>query len=149
MKKISFNIADILKYLPHRPPFLLLDKVIDIVPEVSGTGIKCVTMNEPFFQGHFPENPIMPGVMMLEAMAQASIMICKPFLEDEGANALYVFSGIDNVKFRRQVVPGDVLHINIVITAKKGPLTKCKGVITVNGEVAVEAVLSSFRVDKK
>jgi 3-hydroxyacyl-[acyl-carrier-protein] dehydratase len=147
IKKINFNTVEVMQHLPHRYPFMLIDKVIDVIPEVSGTGIKCVTMNEPFFQGHFPGNPVMPGVLMLEAMAQTCIMVCLPFLEDK--NKLFVFSGIDKVKFRRQVLPGDTLKIDINITAKKGPLTKCQGTITVDGEVAVEAQLSAFMVPKQ
>lgn len=145
--KINFNINDIIKYLPHRYPFLLIDKVINVVPKTSGTGIKCVSMNEPFFQGHFPINPIMPGVLMLEAMAQTCIMVYKPFVEKE--NILFVFSGIDKVKFRRQVLPGDILHIDMSTIACKGPLIKCQGTITVDGEIAVEANLSAFMIDNE
>ena len=144
--KVSFDISDILNYLPHRYPFLLVDKVVDIVPKVSGIGIKCISMNEAFFQGHFPGNPIMPGVLMLEAMAQTCIMIYKPFLEED--RVLFVFSGIDKVKFRRKVLPGDVLHIDMKTIACKGPLIKCQGTITVDGDIAVEAVLSAFMIDE-
>ena len=144
--KVSFDINDILNYLPHRYPFLLVDKVVDILPKVSGIGIKCISMNEAFFQGHFPGNPIMPGVLMLEAMAQTCIMIYKPFLEED--RVLFVFSGIDKVKFRRKVLPGDVLHIDMKTIACKGPLIKCQGTITVDGDIAVEAVLSAFMIDE-
>jgi len=145
VEKVHFSINDIMECLPHRYPFLLVDKVIDVIPKTSGTGIKCVTANEPCFQGHFPGNPIMPGVLMLEAIAQTCIMVYKPFLEND--NVLFVFSGIDKVKFRRQVSPGDVLHIDVKILANKGRLIKCQGVITVDGNVAVEANLSAFMVD--
>ena len=146
-EKINFDIGDILNYLPHRYPFLLVDKVVNIVPKISGVGIKCVSMNESFFQGHFPGNPIMPGVLMLEAMAQTCIMIYKPFLEKD--DVLFAFSGIDKVKFRRKVLPGDVLHIDMKTIACKGPLIKCQGTITVDNDIAVEAVLSAFMINEE
>lgn len=145
VEKVNFDINDIMKYLPHRYPFLLVDKIVNIIPKISGTGVKCVTVNESFFQGHFPNNPIMPGVLMLEAIAQTCIMVYKPFMEND--NVLFVFSGIDKVKFRKQVCPGDVLNIDVKIVASKGPLIKCQGIISVDGNIAVEAALSAFMVD--
>ncbi|WP_368188013.1 3-hydroxyacyl-ACP dehydratase FabZ [Aestuariibius sp. HNIBRBA575] len=127
--------------LPHRYPFLLVDKVVDIEGTSKAVGIKNVTMNEPHFQGHFPGNPIMPGVTIVEAMAQtAAVMVGTTMGLVEG-NLLVYFMGIDNCKFRRKVVPGDVLKMNLETTRGKpgGKVWKFRGVATVDGEMAAEA----------
>lgn len=142
----TLNINDIMKYLPHRYPFLLIDKVIDLVPDESCTAIKCVTINEEFFNGHFPGMPVMPGVLQLEAIAQTCILTKKPFLDDQ-EKYVFLFTGIDNVKFKRQVLPGDVLTIKVKKTASKGPITKCHGEITVDGQIIVEADVSAYMQD--
>jgi len=143
----NLDIKDLLNLLPHRYPFLLIDKVKDIVPNQSGIGIKCVTINEEFFNGHFPGNPVMPGVLMIEAMAQTCIMMILPFIKERREDFLFMFCSIDKVKFKRPVVPGDVLEIKMNKIAAKGPLTKCYGVITVEGQVCAEAEVSAFMVD--
>ncbi len=142
----SADIDLIKRIIPHRYPFLLIDKVEDIVPGTSATGIKNVTFNEPHFQGHFPSTPIMPGVMIIEAMAQtASVMvgITMGMIDKE---LLVYFMGIDGCKFRRKVVPGDVLRMEVTVTRGRpgGKVWKLKGVATVDGEVAAEAELTAM-----
>lgn len=108
----SLDIHDVLKYLPHRYPFLLVDRVLEFVPDQSLTAIKNVTINEPFFQGHFPHRPVMPGVLILEAMAQASaILSFKSIGTLPDKESVYYFVGIDKARFKRPVEPGDQLHI--------------------------------------
>ena len=121
---IQLNTEDIKKILPHRPPMLLVDRIIDLVPFESGIGIKNVTLNEPFFPGHFPGNPIMPGVMILEAMAQVGgIAMLYP---EENRGKIALFGGMENVKFKRPVIPGDQLimkaHIVNVVKQNFGKL---------------------------
>ena len=132
-----YHIEEIMKMLPHRYPFLLLDRLEVEVPGEKGVGIKNVTMNEEFFQGHFPGNPIMPGVLQLEALAQCSapIVMCMP--EYQGKLTLY--AGVDNVRFKNIVRPGDRFEMHVELVKAKGPLCKCHGVGTVDGKVCIEA----------
>jgi 3-hydroxyacyl-[acyl-carrier-protein] dehydratase len=132
--------------LPHRYPFLLVDKVRDIDGTASAVGIKNVTMNEPHFQGHFPGNPIMPGVTIVEAMAQTAAVMVGTSLGLTEGNLLVYFMGIDGCKFRRKVIPGDVLVMKIVTTRGKpgGKVWKFKGVATVEGELAAEAEFTAM-----
>ena len=135
------SINEIKKILPHRYPFLLVDKVIEVEPGKSIKAVKNVTMNEPFFQGHFPEYPIMPGVLIVEALAQtAGIMMVYQSTEFEGK--LGVFAGIDEIKFRKQVVPGDVLHLQAELVASKRGIVKAKVTATVDEKVAAEGVIT-------
>ncbi len=116
---IQLNTEDIKKILPHRPPMLLVDRIIDLVPFESGIGLKNVTLNEPYFPGHFPGNPIMPGIFILEAMAQVGgIAMLYP---EENRGKIALFGGMENVKFKRQVVPGDqlIMKAHIVNVVKK------------------------------
>ena len=132
--------------LPHRYPFLLVDKVHDIDGTTSAVGIKNVTMNEPHFQGHFPGVPIMPGVMIIEALAQtAAVMVGTTMGLTEG-NMLIYFMGIDACKFRRKVIPGDVLELKVETVRGKpgGKVWKFKGVATVDGEMAAEAEFTAM-----
>ncbi|RLA36174.1 MAG: 3-hydroxyacyl-[acyl-carrier-protein] dehydratase FabZ, partial [Gammaproteobacteria bacterium] len=115
------DVYEVMKHLPHRYPFLLIDRVLEVVPGESVVAIKNVTINEPFFPGHFPQRPVMPGVMIMEAMAQASGMLAyrtDPSLEEPGS--LYFFVGMDKVRFKRQVEPGDQLRfeVNLVRTRR-------------------------------
>ncbi|ASF47262.1 3-hydroxyacyl-ACP dehydratase FabZ [Methylovulum psychrotolerans] len=113
---IKLDILQIQEFLPHRYPFLLVDKVVECIPGVSLLGVKNVTYNEPFFQGHFPQKPIMPGVLILEAMAQATGLLASETAGDELEGMIYYLVGIDKAKFKRPVVPGDqlMLHVNFV-----------------------------------
>ena len=142
----SADIQLIQRIIPHRYPFLLVDKVIDIVGTTSATGIKSVTMNEPHFQGHFPGTPIMPGVTIIEAMAQTSAVMVGATMGLMDKNMLIYFMGIDNCKFRRKVVPGDVLELKVETTRGKpgGKVWKFKGVATVDGELAAEAEFTAM-----
>jgi 3-hydroxyacyl-[acyl-carrier-protein] dehydratase len=132
--------------LPHRYPFLLVDKVRDIDGTASAVGIKNVTMNEPHFQGHFPGMPIMPGVTIVEAMAQTAAVMVGTSLGLTEGNLLVYFMGIDGCKFRRKVIPGDVLEMKIETTRGKagGKVWKFKGVATVDGEMAAEAEFTAM-----
>lgn len=130
------DIQEIMKYLPHRYPILLVDRIIEVVPKKRCVGIKNVSINEPFFQGHYPGRPIMPGVMILEALAQCGAVILLSDPELEGM--IPVIGGIDNVKFRRQVVPGDQLRLEIDLLKLKGTVGKIKAVATVEGQIAAE-----------
>jgi len=135
------DIQLIQRILPHRYPFLLVDKVVDIDGYQSATGIKNVTMNEPHFQGHFPGTPIMPGVTIVEAMAQTTGVMVGVALDLADKDLLIYFMAIDKCKFRRKVVPGDVLEMKVETTRGKpgGKVWKFKGVATVDGEMAAEA----------
>ncbi|MBO9477689.1 3-hydroxyacyl-ACP dehydratase FabZ [Shimia sp. R11_0] len=136
----SADIDLIQRIIPHRYPFLLVDKVVDIDGYASATGIKNVTMNEPHFQGHFPKKPIMPGVTIVEAMAQTSAVMVGVALDMADKELLVYFMGIDKCKFRRMVVPGDVLEMKVTTTRGKpgGKVWKFSGVATVEGDVACE-----------
>ena len=142
----SADIQLIQRILPHRYPFLLVDKVVDIDGYSSATGIKNVTMNEPHFQGHFPGTPIMPGVTIVEAMAQTTGVMVGVALDLADKDLLIYFMAIDKCKFRRKVGPGDVLEMNVVTTRGKpgGKVWKFKGVATVDGEMAAEAEFTAM-----
>ncbi|WP_108835638.1 3-hydroxyacyl-ACP dehydratase FabZ [Tateyamaria sp. Alg231-49] len=140
------DIALIQRILPHRYPFLLVDKVVDIEGYQSATGIKNVTMNEPHFQGHFPEKPIMPGVTIIEAMAQTAAVMVGTALDMADKNMLVYFMAIDKCKFRRMVVPGDVLELKLTTTRGKpgGKVWKFSGVAEVEGDMACEAEFTAM-----
>ena len=143
MSKPPFmDIQAILKQLPHRYPFLLLDRVIDCTPGESLTALKNVTINEPFFPGHFPQRAVMPGVLILEAMAQATGLLAFATIgHPPGPNELYYFVGIDKARFREMVVPGDQILFKVKILAAKRNIWKFAGVAEVDGKVAAEAEL--------
>ena len=138
----TLDIHQILKLLPHRYPFLLVDRVLDMEKGKRITALKNVTMNEPFSNGHFPHRPVMPGVLMLEAMAQAAALLSFKSLDivpDE--NMVYYFAAIDGARFKRPVEPGDQLVLTITIDRVRGGIWKFKGVASVGEEVACEAEL--------
>ncbi len=143
---LTADIQLIQRILPHRYPFLLVDKVIDINGTSSATGIKNVTMNEPHVQGHFPGTPIMPGVTIVEAMAQTAAVMVGTTLGLADKEMLIYFMGIDNCKFRRKVIPGDVLMMNLTTVRGKpgGKVWKFSGVATVDGEMAAEAEFTAM-----
>lgn len=136
------DINEILSYLPHRYPFLLVDRVIEIEEGKRIVAIKNVTINEPFFPGHFPGHPVMPGVLIVEAMAQvAALLSFKSMGVKPDENSVVLFAGIDNVRFKRQVVPGDQLVFEVEILQSKRNIYKYKGVARVEGQLATEAEL--------
>lgn len=134
------NIKQIMEILPHRQPFLLLDTVEELEIGVRAVGKKCVTINEPFFTGHFPKEPIMPGVLILEALAQAGAVAILSLPQNEGR--LAVLGGIKNARFKQKVVPGDVLLLETVITGTKGPVGLGEGKAYVNGKLAASAEIT-------
>lgn len=142
----SADIQLIQRILPHRYPFLLVDKVVDIDGYQTATGIKNVTMNEPHFQGHFPGTPIMPGVTIVEAMAQTTGVMVGVALDLADKDMLIYFMAIDKCKFRRKVGPGDVLEMKVETTRGKpdGKVWKFKGFATVDGEMAAEAEFTAM-----
>jgi 3-hydroxyacyl-[acyl-carrier-protein] dehydratase len=137
---LPIEAAEIMRIIPHRYPFLLVDRVVELEPGKRVVALKNVTANEPQFTGHFPERPIMPGVLMVEAMAQAGAVAVLTLPEYRGKLAL--FAGIDECRFRRTVVPGDTLRIEITVEKLRGMFGRAKAVASVEGEVAVEATLS-------
>lgn len=139
------NVDDIQKIIPHRPPFLLVDRVDELEPGVRAVGKKCVSMDEPFFTGHFPGKAVMPGVLIVEALAQTGAIAMLSLKENEGK--LAYFAGIDKVKFKRQVVPGDVLRLEVEITKNKGSFGIGTALASVDGKTAVEAILT-FAIGK-
>lgn len=136
----SLTIEEVKNIIPHRYPFLLVDKIQDYKPGEWGVGIKNVTFNEPFFEGHFPQQSVMPGVLILEALAQVGAVVILSLPENK--NKLVLFGGLDKVKFRRQVVPGDILSLEVNLTRIKGPVGKGEGICKVEGEKAASAELT-------
>ncbi len=134
------NIEQIKEILPHRYPFLLVDRIEELEPGVSAVGTKCVTANEEFFNGHFPQKPVMPGVLIIEALAQTGAVAI--LSEPEYKGKIVLFGGIKKARFKRQVVPGDVLNLSCKIISRRGPVGFGEAVATVNGEVAVTAELT-------
>jgi 3-hydroxyacyl-[acyl-carrier-protein] dehydratase len=141
---MGLTIAEILRILPHRYPFLLIDRVVEVDGDKRLVAIKNVTINEPFFAGHFPGNPVMPGVLTIEAMAQAgAIMGLLHTPAEDAKNAVVYFMGIDEARFRRPIVPGDQLKIVVNVLRRKAIVWKMKGEVWVGDELAAEATLLS------
>src|SRR5215471_10841509 len=138
---MTIDIQEILGFLPHRYPFLLIDRIIEFEPRTRCVAIKNVTMNEPFFQGHFPGYPIMPGVLVIEAMAQAGGIIMMAELPDRDQK-LVVFTGIERAKFRRPVTPGDQLRIEVDVLAFRSRAGRIEGNAYVDGKLACQATLT-------
>ena len=145
----TIDIAGILKAIPHRYPFLLLDRVVDLVANQSATGIKNVTVNENFFQGHFPGHPVMPGVLIIECMAQTAAVLVVETLGPDAAGKVVYFMSIEGAKFRRPVVPGDQLHIHIVKERNRGNVWKFSAVAKVDGAAVAEATYAAMIMDHR
>lgn len=143
------DIKEIMALIPHRYPFLLIDKVVDLVPNESATGVKCVTINEEFFKGHFPGDPVMPGVLQIEAMAQtAAVMVIKSLGDKIPKNSGILFTTINNVKFRKPVKPGDVLEMKVKVVKHKMSIYTMKGEGFVDANKVIEAEFSALIYDK-
>lgn len=142
------DINEVMQMLPHRYPFLMVDKVVDIVPDESAVGIKCVSVAEPHFQGHFPSRPIMPGVLIIEAMAQTSAVLVVRTLGEEAMGKLVYFMSIESARFRKPVVPGDVLRLHVSKKQNRGPVWKFEGKATVNDVLVADASFAAMIVDK-
>ena len=143
----SLDISRIMHALPHRYPMLMLDRVVDVIRERSATGIKNVTVNEPFFQGHFPKHPVMPGVMIIECMAQTAAVLVVQTLGPESAGKLVYFMTIESAKFRRPVVPGDQLRVAVSKVRSRGNVWKFSGVARVDGTSVAEATFAAMIMD--
>jgi 3-hydroxyacyl-[acyl-carrier-protein] dehydratase len=141
------DVARVMKLLPHRYPFLLVDRIIDMDADNSATGIKNVSINEPFFQGHFPQYPVMPGVLIIEALAQTAGALCVHNAGREDIPQIVYFMAIDNAKFRRPVVPGDQLHLHVKKIRSRGTVWRFYGEAKVNGHTVAEAEISAMIVD--
>ena len=143
----AVDIMQILARLPHRYPFLMIDRVIDIRGDESGIGVKNVTINEPYFQGHFPSTPVMPGVLMIEGMAQTGGVLCLMAQRDLTPKLVY-FLTIDNAKFRKPVIPGDVVEYHMRKLRQRGSIWKFSGEALVNGKTVAEAEVSAMLRDQ-
>lgn len=135
-----YTAKEIMEMIPHRYPFLLIDTIEELTPGVRAVGKKCVSMNEPYFQGHFPGNPVMPGVLIIEALAQVGAVAILSQPEWKGRTAY--FAGIDKAKFKRKVLPGDVLRLELEIIKVKGPVGVGRAVAEVDGRLAAQGELT-------
>jgi 3-hydroxyacyl-[acyl-carrier-protein] dehydratase len=139
------NVQQIEKLLPHRPPFLLVDRVVELEAGKRIVAVKCVTMNEPFFVGHFPGTPVMPGVLIIEALAQtAALLALSSMTEQERAGKITYFMGIDGARFRKPVVPGDRLELHVEVVQSKRGILKVKAEAKVEGQVVAEGELMAM-----
>ena len=143
----DLDIERIQQLIPHRYPFLLIDRVIDIVPDVSATGIKNVTINEPYFQGHFPTRPVMPGVMIVESMAQSAAVLVVSTLGPGSEGKLVYFMSVDSARFRKPVVPGDMLYVHVYKRQQRGNVWKFDAQAKVDGRVVADATFAAMILD--
>lgn len=145
-QNVVYTVTDILRILPHRYPFLLVDRIVALEPEKRIVGLKNVTVNEPFFQGHFPGAPVMPGVLIIESMAQVAGVLIYRDLPDKEKKLIY-FTGIENAKFRRPVTPGDQILIEMELQSRRNTFGKMAGRATVDGKLVAEATVLFAIVD--
>lgn len=143
----SVDILRIMEMIPHRYPFLMIDRVIDIIPDTSAVGVKNVTINEPFFAGHFPTRPVMPGVLIIEAMAQTAAVLVVQTLGGESEGKLVYFMTVDEARFRKPVMPGDTLHIHVTKQRNRRNVWKFRGEAKVNGTLVAEAIFAAMILD--
>jgi len=143
----SIDVMRIMEMIPHRHPFLLIDRVEQLKPFDSAIGIKCVTVNEPFFQGHFPSRPVMPGVLIIEAMAQTAAVVVVHSLGAESEGKLVYFMTVDSARFRRPVMPGDRMEIHVTRIQNRRNVWKFSGVAKVDGTKVAEAVYTAMILD--
>jgi 3-hydroxyacyl-[acyl-carrier-protein] dehydratase len=145
----TLDINRIMQLIPHRYPFLLIDRVRDIVPDQSAIGVKNVTLNEPYFPGHFPKKPIMPGVLIIEAMAQTSAVLVAETMKEPMENKLVYFMSIDEARFRKPVIPGDVLELHVSKERSRSNVWRFRGEARVDGHKVAEAIVTAMIVDNE
>ncbi|HTV89870.1 MAG TPA: 3-hydroxyacyl-ACP dehydratase FabZ [Stellaceae bacterium] len=143
----EIDVQRIMEMIPHRHPFLMIDKVVDAVANVRATGIKNVSINEAYFQGHFPTRPVMPGVLLIEAMAQTAAVLVVHTLGPSSEGKLVYFMSVDNARFRRPVFPGNVLHVRVTKQRNRGNVWKFEGRAEVEGQLMAEAVFAAMIMD--
>ncbi len=143
----DLDINEIMRRIPHRYPILLIERVTDMVLDERATGIKCVSIGDSYFQGHFPTLPVMPGVLIIEAMAQTAAVLVVSTLGPEAEGKLVYFMSIDKARFRKPVVPGDVLHVEVIKSRRRGNVWRFSGVGRVDGQVVADAVFSAMIMD--
>ncbi|HUZ13504.1 MAG TPA: 3-hydroxyacyl-ACP dehydratase FabZ [Caulobacteraceae bacterium] len=143
----DIDIQEILRRIPHRPPFLLVDRAEDFHPHQSLVGVKCVTMNEPFFIGHFPESPVMPGVLIIEALAQTGGLLMSKSWDIDTGGKIILFMSVDNCRFRHPVRPGDVLKLHVEVMRARGEVVKFRGRGLVGDKTAAEAEFAAMMVE--
>ncbi len=144
----TIDINRIMQLIPHRYPFLLIDRIVELVPDVRAVGIKNVTYNEPFFQGHFPGHPVMPGVLVVEAMAQTAAVMVMETLQRTAEGVVVYFMSIDQARFRKPIVPGDTVHIHVEKRRQRGTVWKFHGEAKVGGVLMAESVFTAMIMDK-
>lgn len=145
---VVFDIEKILAMLPHRYPLLLVDRIVELTPDQSAVGLKNVSFNESFFQGHFPGRPVMPGVLIVEALAQAAAILAVATLGDSAAGKLVYFMSIENAKFRKPVVPGDQLYLHVSKVKARGAVWKIAGEARVGDQLVAEAEITAMIADR-
>lgn len=144
----SVDTQRLMELLPHRPPMLMIDRMIDIVPNESATGVRAISINDPIFLGHFPGHPIMPGVLIVEAMAQTAGALIMHSMNATAGDKLVYFMSIDRARFRHPVTPGDLLHIPVKMQRARKPVWRFSGEAYVNGKLCAEAEYSAMIMDK-
>lgn len=145
--QVELSLEQITRLIPHRPPMLMIEKIINVISGESAVGVKTVSVDEWYFQGHFPQKPVMPGVMIIEALAQTAATLAMHTLDLYDKEKLVYFMGIDEARFRKMVLPGDVLHLEVQKTHRRGPVWRFKGLAKVNGEIVAEAVKTAMISD--
>jgi 3-hydroxyacyl-[acyl-carrier-protein] dehydratase len=144
---IEIDMPRIMQMIPHRPPFLLIDKVVDVVADERAVGVKNVRPEEYYFQGHFPARPVMPGVLLIEAMAQTAAVLVVHTLGPESEGKLVYFMSVDSARFRRPVFPGNLLHVHVIKQRNRGNVWKFEGRAKVDGQLMAEAVFAAMILD--
>ena len=145
---ISIDVEGVMRMIPHRYPFLMIDRIVDLIPGSSATGVKNVSINEPFFQGHFPSRPVMPGVLLIEAMAQTAAVVVVHSLGPAFEGKLVYFMSVESARFRKPVFPGDTLHVHVVRQRNRANVWKFSGEAKVDGVLVAEAVYTAMILDE-
>ncbi len=144
---IAIDTDGVMRMIPHRYPFLMIDRIVDLIPGVGATGIKNVSINEPYFQGHFPGRPVMPGVLLIEAMAQTAAVVVVHSLGEQFQGKLVYFMSVENARFRKPVLPGSTLHVHVTRLHNRGNVWKFSGEAKVDGTLVAEAVYTAMILD--